>query len=606
VVLANLGRLVGAVPEMAPSHEGGALRAVLREVGSNPELAMGAATHRLDALVSRDWFEAFGVRGIPTVELCVGGLFQLARRGPSAATFTVVSLDDEPAFEGAGLAALLTNDSGMAQRVRDLFLSGQGSIEGTSDCLFDATPRGLADDEPALLALIERAIARETADWAAAKSAPDKAAGSVFSLVWNRIFQSEAAEAAPAVPQEPDPIPAAPRGKNPWLARLAEMEREHREAIGALTETIDSARCQGLERYEQAQAELGEWKGRFEKAEGEAASVALELGERISLLEGEQAALRTERDAALDQARQAEGSSREALGRAEENARAAQHESAVALTRLEASVTEWRVRFDTANQTANEESQRLEASHMAMLNRFADEADRLRAESQAEAQVRRREAQSLVERLAVLESEKTMAFGQRAELEGRLLQLESDHSGALRLADERAALERRQDLETISMLNASLVALQSGLEAATEASGKEHRHLETRHAAQVQHLRDEWTQALETAEATAKQHARGVATLAERIEGFEREAATSEGRPGAGSFAWEREDRSLVLMPEATRASLPGPEVTPNPSGRHALPDFAPWEYERLLSRARKRTGLQTWVHVVARRLRGH
>jgi len=248
---AHISRIVGAVPEAVSFDDSHELRVALQRLGSHPSGAWGVATHRPEALVPSEWFEAFAAGGVPTVELCLGGLFPLARRGSSAATFTIVSLDDEPAFEGVQLTALLTNDAELAQRVRDLCLAGpQGE-----DCIIDARPRGLVDDEAALLTLVDRAIARDERE-----HVPVPKRG--VSLVWKRVFQSGSSEPSPT----PDPVRVpAPRGKNPWLARLAEIEGEHLQALDRARESH-----QALNALSEKVADP--WKGRFEALEKNAAS----------------------------------------------------------------------------------------------------------------------------------------------------------------------------------------------------------------------------------------------------------------------------------------------------------------------------------------------
>ncbi len=193
----------------------------------------------------------------------MGGLFQLARRGPTAATLTIVCLDDEPAFEGVHLTALLTNDRALAERVRELCLVDGGTADG----ILDAAPRGLAEDERAVQTVIEGAIAREEAAWSAARSGTAKTSG--ISLAWRRVFHSESPEAVPEK-TGPNPVPP-PRGKNPWLARLAEAERQHRHALDQANAALESIRAQGLEQAARLQASIEEWKRRFEAAESEAA-----------------------------------------------------------------------------------------------------------------------------------------------------------------------------------------------------------------------------------------------------------------------------------------------------------------------------------------------
>lgn len=301
--VSSIGRLVGAAPQTAPPEDCEELRKALLPKGSGSDRVLGVATHRGEALVPSEWFAAFEAKGIPTVELCMGGLFQLARRGPPAATFSIVSLDAEPVFEGAQLTAVLTNDAEFARRLRLLCL-GDASADGS---ILDAAPRGLAEDETALRAVLESAIARDETEWAAAQSAPAKTGpGRGISLAWKRIFQADSPGPAESVPPKPDPGPIPPpRGKNSWLTRLADVEQQYRQALDQAKATSESIRTQSIEQARQAQKIIDEGKARLDEAESKSAArmeqlqAALEAARRGNDEHEKALAARKEREARL-------------------------------------------------------------------------------------------------------------------------------------------------------------------------------------------------------------------------------------------------------------------------------------------------------------------
>ena len=154
--ISNIGLVIGATAVTAPPQAiDEVLARVLQTEGFRAEQVWAVATHRDGTLSPTDWLSRCALHGIPTIELCLGSLFALARWSPFPATFTIVDLDAEEAFAGARLAALLTGDRATAARVQELCLP----VSGAQDYIFDAMPRGLAHDESVLASLVEHVIA---------------------------------------------------------------------------------------------------------------------------------------------------------------------------------------------------------------------------------------------------------------------------------------------------------------------------------------------------------------------------------------------------------------------------------------------------------------
>ncbi len=244
--IANIGRVAGASAlKVSPPNIDVALHDLLRTEGLNPAHIWGVATHRDGRLSPTDWLSRCAAAGVPTIELCMGSFAALVRWDPSPATFTIVDLDAEEAFSGAHLTALLTSDRALAARIQELCLPGPEE----RDYVFDAWPRGLAHDEPALMSMVEDAIGH-------GDKPPAEGANPALTLPWTRRFQS--VESLAAVEEDR------------WSTRLAEAEARHTEAIRAAVQNASSLQS----RLEQQLSLADEWQRRSRAAERDAAAQA--------------------------------------------------------------------------------------------------------------------------------------------------------------------------------------------------------------------------------------------------------------------------------------------------------------------------------------------
>jgi chromosome segregation ATPase len=238
--ISNIGLITGAAPvKVSPPQIASLIEGLLGSEGLSPNQIWGVATHREGQLSPTEWLSRCAESGIPTIELCTGSLFPLARWGKSPALFTIVDLDAEKAFAGAHLAALLTSDRASAVRVQRLCLPGPDA----QDYVLNALPRGLAQDEPALAALVERVTAQ----------------GGAPSSAGTPAFSPGGSSRAPAIEDE-----------KRWRARLAEIEARQDEALRTAAANAASLHS----RLEQQLSLAEEWQRRFRQAESEAASRA--------------------------------------------------------------------------------------------------------------------------------------------------------------------------------------------------------------------------------------------------------------------------------------------------------------------------------------------
>lgn len=475
-----IGSLVGATTEVVPLDDSEEPRQGLRSVSSKARNTWGVATHANHSLVSDDWFEAFASAGIPSVELCLGSLFELARRGPSSATVTIVSLDHEPAFAGVRLTALLTDDPALARRVKHFCLAEAGG----RSAVLDATPRGLAEDEPALATILERAFARDEED--RSEGPPRKASGriGVISHVWKRIFRSQ-----PEITQTPGipPVPLPP-GKNSWLARTAALEEEHEAAIGRLRATIESRAL------ELANEKSEDVRSRFQAG--------------LSVLE---ATLDRVREEAKDDAARVAASHEAALAGLEARIVAVENSRDDALRRLADSLTE-RDRDTAAHALAAAEAEKgrlaLEARALELENLHTEGLTRI---------------SRLEDRVAQLTPLHLAAVVERDRVAARLRESEEAHRQALRLAEERmASLRRELQLET-SRRSAEAAEADARFEAETLASRQEAGRQEAKHAAIVAGLENQLALVLAQAQVTVEHHARDAASVAEEVSRLKNE-----------------------------------------------------------------------------------
>ena len=217
----NVSKIAGAVPVAVPLKDGGAgldpLRGALADLSALSGPFWGVVMHRGGHLVGSDALSVLAFHNVPAIELCIGSLPSLARADPSSATVTIVSLDAEPALGGLNLTALLTSDEALATRIRRFCLPGHGA----EDYVFDAAPRGLAEDETALLALVERL------------TSPEKPRG--FGLSLKQFFLMPWSAGADASARADPPVLSPPVRRAALLGRIAELE-------GQLQQTIDEGK----------------------------------------------------------------------------------------------------------------------------------------------------------------------------------------------------------------------------------------------------------------------------------------------------------------------------------------------------------------------------
>ncbi len=288
--VSNIGRIAGALPVHVPPEEvASVLHEVLVTEGVGPDHAWGVAIHRAGQVSSPEWLSECGSRGLPTIELCLGSLGALAGRGPSPATFTIVDLNAEGAFEGVQLTALLTDDSAMAERVRALCLPGPED----RDYVLDAAPRGLDHDEPLLARVVERAISQFETGGARMGGEGSLAAidRSPFGLAWNRRFGLSAQAA----------LSSAPESESLWRAGQAEVAGPASSTPASLQHRLDqlkiiaedwqtsqaeeiaAARSESRRRIDELQAALEQSESRASALEAEASIEASRVRALLAL-----------------------------------------------------------------------------------------------------------------------------------------------------------------------------------------------------------------------------------------------------------------------------------------------------------------------------------
>ena len=296
----NIGKIAGAVPVPVRFEEGALglepLRAVLSSLSERPGPFWGVVHHAFGRLVSAEALSVFSAHNVPVIELCLGSLQSLASSGPTGAALTIVSLDAEPGFHGISLTALLTSDEGLAKRIRRFCLPGAE----TRDYVLDASPRGVAEDEAALVGLIDRTISQGVpssdapapppATAPTSWEAPAPALG--FGLSFKRLFQSSAVEAGPGVEEQ---SPVLPRGAG-WLSPLADAEERERKAVRQLEEAMAAAEARYASLAREKNDALDSGKAHLDASQRELAL----LRERVSRMEADGAAAKVELQAAIE------------------------------------------------------------------------------------------------------------------------------------------------------------------------------------------------------------------------------------------------------------------------------------------------------------------
>jgi len=519
--VSNLGLIVGAtVAKVPPQDIDEVLAGLLRGEGLRAEQVWAVATHRNGTLSPTDWLSRCVANGIPCVELCLGSLYALVRWSPFPATFTIVDLDAEEAFAGARLAALLTNDPALAARVRELCLPAAGAQE----YIFDALPRSLGHDEPALESLVERVVALDgekppaTLRFEPAASLEDqKKIDELQRTVdrWESLFEEAEIEAAKDAEilsraradllkqkSEFESALAAAHAEKEALARtLARAERERdlavadasrhdeseRGALGALKERVaelEKAVAASADREaklsaaaaaaDQARAGLLQ-----QKTAAEQALASLQAERKV--LEGKLLDLEAQLAEARKEAETRAGEHRIALE--EQGQRAARLEKDVATlaAREAARLREWAgSRDDLSTRLAAMETERgalatrLEAAEKDR-DRAVSEAARREEALKGEASEQRRRADRLeAEASALKEREAKLTEGFSASRAGLAEEMSRLESEAVLARKATAALqaERAADAQALAEARAEIKALSGKLAEADQGREK--------------------------------------------------------------------------------------------------------------------------------------
>ena len=455
--ISKIGIVTGAaVTSVKPNAINEVLGSLLRDEGLSPGQVWAVATHREGKLAPGDWISKCAASGVPTIELCLGSLRALARPGLSPAMFTIVDLDAEAAFAGARLTALLTSDPSRAARVGRLCLPGAEA----QDYVFDAGPRGLTHDEPALASLVERVMARSgelalpgqwkgqalvTADRSQAlQSQLDEQRSSTEE--WRRRFQ--AAESQAAAQAERDSALLADAKKT-----LVERERTIDE-LGAGFRAAEAEAERNAAGLASAGADLGAQKNEFERALASTQAQSEALAQQLRQTE-------SDRDGAL--AEVARKSESERLIRAELLQRAEQFEKDAAALRSREEAEAEAARVSKSELAA--EVARLEKDASA-LGLVRDDLQKDKADAEQALASTRAEKQDLTSKLKDLDAELGEALAEAAQ----------------RAAEQRTALDKQN--QRAAQLEKEIATL----------TAREAVHLREREAAQAETMRREEAQ----------------------------------------------------------------------------------------------------------------
>ena len=577
--VSNLGLIVGAtVAKVLPQDIDEVLAGLLRTEGLRAEQVWAVATHRAGTLSPTDWLSRCVANGIPTVELCLGSLFALVRWSPFPAAFTIVDLDAEEAFAGAGLAALLTSDRALFARIRELCLPASG----TQDYIFDAMPRALAHDEAALADLVERVIALDGEKPPSALRFQPAASTEGLKKIeelqrtvdrWEALFQEAETEAARDAEilsraradllkykTESGLALASAQAEREALAqKLVRAERERDLAVAAAGRHDESERGslsalqERVAQFEKAAAAAAEREARLSATE-EASRVALNA--RISQLETDAAGAGRARAELLQQ--KAEAVQALASAQAEKKA------LALKLADLEAELAEARKGAETRaaehRAALDEHAQRTARLEKDVATLTAREAARLREWGGAKDGLSERitaleaERDTLGNKLAAIEKDRDRALSEasrREETQRR--EAAENRQRADRLEAEAAALKEREAklTEGFSASRAGLSEEMSRLESEAALARKASAALQAERAADVQALaqaRAELKAVSEKLAEAERTHARVMADaersrealraeLAAHKEDFEKAGASETGK----ARTWEAE-----------------------------------------------------------------
>ena len=417
--ISKIGLVTGAAPVIVePNTIDEVLRGLWRDEGLSAELIWGIATHRDGKLSSTDWLSRCAASGVPTIELCLGSLQALGHWGPSPSMFTIVDLDAEAAFSGARVAALLTGDRVRAARVQKLCLPEPGA----QDYVFDAWPRGLAHDEPALASLVERATSQAgdqllTAP-AGVPAAQWKGPVAVAEDRW-RSLQSQLDEQRSLVEE--------------WQRRFQTAEGEAASRAGRHSALLSEAQ----KALEEKQRSIDQWEARFREAESETerdlaslTSARAGLDRRKDEVETALASIRAESEALAQKLRRAERERDLAV------ADAARRDESERLIR-----SELRQRVEQFEKEA--------AALKGREARQAEAAETSRAGLAAQVARLEKDAAAFGEARAALQKQKTEAEralasiqAEKQDLTRKLTDLDAELGEALRDAAQRAAGQR--------------------------------------------------------------------------------------------------------------------------------------------------------------------
>ena len=523
----NISKISGAVPVSVPPEDADAglplLREALGDLAERSGPFWGVVAHRDGRVVGSEVFSAFASHKVPLIELCLGSLQPLARGGPSGAALTIVSLDHEPSLRGLNLTGLLTSDDALAARIRRFCLPGPE----TRDYVLDAAPRGLAEDEAALLGLIERAIT------------PQEPRGLGGSL--KRLFQSSpgpdasTGAAGPALPMS--------AGSATLLARVAEAD----------------------DRLQQAQASLAETEGRLQSARGEAVALTERLARAQADGESANAQLQIARE---DHNRLAKAGEEAAVSSARQEAElvaafeGARSELSERLARAESDLAAAHTRM-AEEARAKEELERTLVSGDAERATLSGNVARIEEELRAAKARLVSEAAAHAAEIEKREADFARMVADRDDAMSRVREGEDRHRDALQEAGSRLAASQRAQAAEVSGLKEALSHARKDLEAVRASAERDAAQAAAENRTVVARLQDRLAEAQAQGAAAEEARSSEAAVLSVRVEAIAREKAQSdacgdeleqENRKLRGEI--ERRDRARESAP-----SWPGAEI---------------------------------------------
>lgn len=474
--VSNIAKFSGATPVAFPLSEPSGVRDLQQALLDLPPLgrpSWGVVVHQNGETRGEEALRVFAQAAVPSIEICLGSLDAVSRRGKSPSVATIVGMDQEPGLQGAQLAALLSDDAQVVARVKKFCLPGPDA----RNYVLDASPRGLATDEAGLASVVSDLIAR--VETSRARN-PSTGASSLVQTFRRFLFD----EQPPASPEPSSMAPFQSFVGPSVFARVQSAEERIRtekalaESLRSRLDTAEQEARAARERAAQLESELrlgatdaqrrnldlqAQLRQEHERALAEHAQTIAALEQKNQRLENELQLSASRLQVAEEKHRSHvdEASSREAASIEFQKTQVSE------IARLVAGEAQWKTKLEQEASHHARTLQEQEARHAEALEKVRSDLERQRAELRAATERHATEAAGLSAKLETVEARKAEL---ETEIQRTTALIQSRNDDLIRLTTEAEELRAKAAEATkgVQAIQAELETVRDGARQAIE------------------------------------------------------------------------------------------------------------------------------------------